>query len=62
MVGLFRQHWLLKRVQNNGLWYEGHDYKAHGEIVDYVVIMTYEWGYSGGPAMAVSPIGPVRMY
>ena len=21
--------------------------------------MTYEWGYSGGPAMAVSPIGPV---
>lgn len=22
--------------------------------------MTYEWGYSGGPAQAVSPIGPVR--
>jgi spore germination protein len=22
--------------------------------------MTYEWGYSGGPPMAVSPIGPVR--
>ncbi|MCY8742337.1 glycosyl hydrolase family 18 protein, partial [Bacillus haynesii] len=21
---------------------------------------TYEWGYSGGPPMAVSPIGPVR--
>ncbi|MET3700096.1 spore germination protein [Bacillus oleivorans] len=43
-----------------GLWYEAHDYKAHGEIVDFVVIMTYEWGYSGGPAMPVSPIGPVR--
>ena len=43
-----------------GKWYEGHDYKAHGEIVDFVVIMTYEWGYSGGPAMAVSPIDPVR--
>ncbi|WML41852.1 glycoside hydrolase family 18 protein [Neobacillus sp. OS1-2] len=43
-----------------GKWYEGHDYKAHGEISDFVVIMTYEWGYSGGPAMAVSPIGPVR--
>lgn len=43
-----------------GEWYEAHDYKAHGEIVDFVVIMTYEWGYSGGPAMAVSPIGPVR--
>ncbi|MFS0865614.1 LysM peptidoglycan-binding domain-containing protein [Fredinandcohnia sp. 179-A 10B2 NHS] len=43
-----------------GRWYEAHDYKAHGEIVDFVVIMTYEWGYSGGPAMPVSPIGPVR--
>ena len=43
-----------------GKWYEAHDYKAHGEIVDFVVIMTYEWGYSGGPPMAVSPIGPVR--
>ncbi|RDI36633.1 glycoside hydrolase family 18 protein [Falsibacillus pallidus] len=43
-----------------GKWYEAHDYKAHGEIVDFVVIMTYEWGYSGGPPMAISPIGPVR--
>ncbi|MCL6573868.1 MAG: glycoside hydrolase family 18 protein [Bacillus sp. (in: Bacteria)] len=43
-----------------GKWYEGHDYKAHGEITDFVVIMTYEWGYSGGPAMAVSPIDQVR--
>lgn len=43
-----------------GKWYEGHDYRAHGQISDFVVIMTYEWGYSGGPAMAVSPIGPVR--
>ncbi|WP_040206627.1 glycoside hydrolase family 18 protein [Neobacillus jeddahensis] len=43
-----------------GKWYEGHDYRAHGEIVDFVVIMTYEWGYSGGPAMAVSPIDSVR--
>ena len=39
---------------------KAHDYKAHGEIVDYTMIMTYEWGYSGGPAMAVSPIGSVR--
>ncbi|MED1608115.1 glycoside hydrolase family 18 protein [Cytobacillus kochii] len=47
-------------ADQKGKWYEGHDYKAHGEIVDFVIIMTYEWGYSGGPAMAVSPIGPVR--
>ena len=43
-----------------GEWYEAHDYRAHGQIVDFVVIMTYEWGYSGGPAMAVSPIDQVR--
>ncbi|HZG57153.1 glycoside hydrolase family 18 protein [Paenibacillus sp.] len=43
-----------------GEWYEAHDYAAHGRYADFVVIMTYEWGYSGGPAMAVSPIGPVR--
>ncbi|WP_339148276.1 MULTISPECIES: glycoside hydrolase family 18 protein [unclassified Sutcliffiella] len=48
------------RADQPGKWYEAHDYKAHGEIVDFVVIMTYEWGYSGGPPMAVSPIGPVR--
>lgn len=43
-----------------GPWYEAHDYRTHGEIADFVVLMTYEWGYSGGPPMAVSPIGPVR--
>lgn len=47
-------------AEQEGLWYEAHDYRAHGQIVDFVVIMTYEWGYSGGPAQAVSPIGPVR--
>lgn len=47
-------------AEQNGKWYGGFDYKAIGEVVDFVVIMTYEWGYSGGPPMAVSPIGPVR--
>ncbi len=64
----FREHgWLISTAlapktsaEQEGAWYEAHDYRAHGEIVDFVVIMTYEWGYSGGPAMAVSPIGPVR--
>ncbi len=62
-----REGWLLSTAlapktsaTQQGQWYEAHDYKAHGQIVDFVVIMTYEWGYSGGPAMAVSPIGPVR--
>jgi len=43
-----------------GEWYEAHDYKFHGQISDFVVIMTYEWGYSGGPAMPVSPLPQVR--
>ncbi|WP_223703594.1 glycoside hydrolase family 18 protein [Sutcliffiella deserti] len=47
-------------ADQEGKWYEAHDYQAHGEIVDFVIVMTYEWGYSGGPPMAVSPIGPVR--
>ena len=62
-----REGWLLStalapktRADQPGRWYEAHDYRAHGEIVDFVVIMTYEWGYSGGPPMAISPIGPVR--
>lgn len=62
-----QEGWLLSTAlapktsaDQKGKWYEAHDYKAHGEIVDFVVIMTYEWGYSGGPPMPVSPIGPVR--
>jgi spore germination protein len=47
-------------AEQEGAWYEAHDYAAHGEIVDFVVLMTYEWGYSGGPPRAVSPINPVR--
>lgn len=47
-------------AEQRGQWYTAHDYKAHGEIADFVVLMTYEWGYSGGPPLPVSPIGPVR--
>ncbi|WP_028544470.1 glycosyl hydrolase family 18 protein [Paenibacillus taiwanensis] len=47
-------------ASQSGAWYTAHDYKVHGEVADFVVIMTYEWGYSGGPPMPVSPIGPVR--
>lgn len=43
-----------------GLLYEAHDYQAHGEIVDFVILMTYEWGYSAGPPLAVSPINEVE--
>jgi spore germination protein len=43
-----------------GAWHGAHDYRAHGEIVDFVVIMTYEWGWSGGPPFAVAPINLVE--
>ncbi|MGN1387815.1 MAG: LysM peptidoglycan-binding domain-containing protein [Bacillus sp. (in: firmicutes)] len=47
-------------AQQTSPWLAAHDYAAIGAVVDFVIIMTYEWGYSGGPAQAVSPIGPVR--
>jgi len=43
-----------------GEWYEAHDYQFHGRTVDFVILMTYEWGWSGGPPMPVSPITQVR--
>ncbi|KZZ83206.1 glycoside hydrolase family 18 protein [Bacillus sp. SJS] len=62
-----KEGWLLStalapktKADQKGKWYEAHDYKAHGQIADFVVLMTYEWGYSGGPPMAVSPINQVK--
>lgn len=43
-----------------GAWHGAHDYRAHGEIVDFVIIMTYEWGWSGGPPYAVAPVDLVE--
>ncbi|MFF5997083.1 LysM peptidoglycan-binding domain-containing protein [Lysinibacillus sp. KU-BSD001] len=43
-----------------GLLYEAHDYEGHGKIVDFVVLMTYEWGWRGGPPTAISPINQMR--
>ncbi|WP_430788989.1 LysM peptidoglycan-binding domain-containing protein [Virgibacillus flavescens] len=47
-------------ADQQGLLYEAHDYQAHGEIVDFVVIMTYEWGWAGGRPWAIAPINEVR--
>jgi spore germination protein len=43
-----------------GLLYEAHDYEAHGRIADFVVLMTYEWGYRLGPPQAISPLNQMR--
>ncbi len=42
-----------------GLLYEGHDYRGMGEAADKIFLMTYEWGYAFGPPMAVSPLNKV---
>lgn len=44
----------------SGLLYEAHDYRRIGEIADTVLLMTYEWGYTYGPPMAVAPLNKVR--
>ena len=43
-----------------GLLYEGHDYAAVSAASDGVLLMTYEWGYTYGPPMAVAPLPNVR--
>jgi len=43
-----------------GLLYEAHDYAALGAAADFVLLMTYEWGYTYGPPMAVAPLPNVR--
>lgn len=47
-------------ADQKGLLYEGKDYKLLGAAADSVLLMTYEWGYTYGPPMAVAPINKVR--
>ena len=43
-----------------GILYEGHDYEGIGHETNIAFIMTYEWGYTYGPPMAVAPINKVK--
>ncbi len=43
-----------------GLLYEGHNYALLGAAADFVFLMTYEWGYTYGPPMAVAPLPNVQ--
>ena len=47
-------------ADQKGLLYEGKDYRGLGEAANEVLLMTYEWGYKYGPAMAVAPLNKVR--
>lgn len=44
----------------NQPWVGAFDYAALGQLADAVFIMTYEWGWIGGPPMAVAPLNQVR--
>jgi spore germination protein len=41
-------------------WVGAFDYAALGEAVDFMFIMTYEWGWIGGPPMPIAPLPNVR--
>lgn len=43
-----------------GVLYEAHDYPVHGALVDHVILMTYEWGFTYSPPRAVAPLDQVR--
>lgn len=47
-------------TDQQGLLYEGHNYQGMGQAANLCLIMTYEWGFGGGPAMAVAPLNKVR--
>ncbi len=47
-------------AEQPGILYEAHDYGALGAAADRALIMTYEWGYTYGPPMAIAPIREVR--
>jgi spore germination protein len=49
-----------ERENQPGLLYEAHDYQTHGEIVDFVILMTYEWGWAGGRPWAIAPIHKIK--
>lgn len=38
----------------------GQNYAVHGEVMDRVAVMTYDWGYSLGAPQAVSPADKIR--
>ncbi|MBR1703313.1 MAG: LysM peptidoglycan-binding domain-containing protein [Lachnospiraceae bacterium] len=47
-------------ADQEGLLYQGKDYGGLGAVADHVLLMTYEWGYTYGPPMAVAPLNQVR--
>lgn len=44
----------------NQSWMGAFDYQTLGKEVDFLMLMTYEWGWVGGPPMAIAPVDQVR--
>lgn len=44
----------------NAPWVGAFDYASLGAAADIVFVMTYEWGWVGGPPMAIAPLPQVR--
>jgi spore germination protein len=47
-------------AEQTGALYTAHDYAAHGRILDFVILMTYEWGWRGAAPQAISPINAIE--
>jgi len=47
-------------TEQPGLLYQGHDFPGLGAASDRSLLMTYEWGYTYGPPMAIAPLNKVK--
>lgn len=59
--GLYLVSALAPKEQENSeaLLCAAHDYAVHGALADRVVLLTYDWGYSGSAPQAVSPVNRI---
>lgn len=47
-------------AEQEGLLYQGQDWAALGQVADYVLVMTYEWGYTYSAPQPIAPLNWVR--
>ncbi|BCJ88565.1 glycosyl hydrolase family 18 protein [Effusibacillus dendaii] len=41
-------------------WVGAYDYPALGQIADQIILLTFEWGWAGGPPMAIAPLHMIQ--
>jgi spore germination protein len=47
-------------ANTGGILSGAQDYNVQGSLNDFVVLMTYDWGWIGGPPFPIAPINEVR--